>query len=140
MALNVHLADEFDEAAVAELQRQLEADIQLTIGSTLPLETHILIDGRPSREQLTHCPGLQAVIVPWAGIPETTQHLLREFPQITLHNLHHNVAATAEMAVALLLATAKFIVPFDRKLRANDWTPRYGPVRSIGFYSINSIL
>jgi phosphoglycerate dehydrogenase-like enzyme len=31
-----------------------------------------------------------------------------------------------------LLAAAKFIIPLDQKLRANDWSPRYAPSRSIG--------
>jgi phosphoglycerate dehydrogenase-like enzyme len=37
----------------------------------------------------------------------------------------------AELAVGLLLATAKFIVPLDRALRADDWTPRFQPARSL---------
>ncbi len=36
------------------------------------------------------------------------------------------------MALALLFAAAKFIVPLDQKLRANDWSPRYAPARSLG--------
>ena len=94
--------------------------------------THdILIGGRPTRDQLLACPNLRAVIVPWAGVPDSTQALLREFPHIAVHNLHHNAAATAEMAIALLMAAAKFIVPIDQKLRVNDWSPRYAPSRSI---------
>ena len=36
------------------------------------------------------------------------------------------------MAIALLMAAAKFIVPIDRRLRAHDWTPRYAPSQYIG--------
>ncbi len=46
-------------------------------------------------------------------------------PQVAVHNLHHNAAPTAETGLALLFAAAKFIIPFDRSLRANDWTHRY---------------
>jgi phosphoglycerate dehydrogenase-like enzyme len=49
------------------------------------------------------------------------------FPHIAVHNLHHNAVAAAEMAVTLMLAAAKFIVPVDRALRQHDWTPRYRP-------------
>lgn len=42
-------------------------------------------------------------------------------------NLHHNAAATAETAVALLLAAAHRLVPADRALRRADWGPRYAP-------------
>jgi phosphoglycerate dehydrogenase-like enzyme len=48
-----------------------------------------------------------------------------DFPQVAVHNLHHNAVAAAEMAVALMLAASKFIVPNDRALRRHDWTPRY---------------
>jgi phosphoglycerate dehydrogenase-like enzyme len=50
---------------------------------------------------------------------------MSEFPAVAVHNLHHNAGPVAEHAVALLLAAAKFIVPMDRSLRANDWTVRY---------------
>jgi phosphoglycerate dehydrogenase-like enzyme len=53
------------------------------------------------------------------------------YPNITVHNLHHNAAPVAELAFTLLLAAAKFIVPLDRSLRANDWTPRYRPNPSV---------
>lgn len=130
--INVHLIEDFDESARAELRAQLTANVQLTHGEHIPAETHILISGRLTREQLAACPELRAVIVPWAGVPEDTRDLLRDLPQVALHNLHHNAAATAEMALALLLSAAKFIVPIDQKLRANDWSPRYVPSRAIG--------
>jgi phosphoglycerate dehydrogenase-like enzyme len=50
-----------------------------------------------------------------------------DFPHIAVHNLHHNAVAAAEMALTLMLAAAKFIVPSDRALRQDDWTPRYRP-------------
>jgi phosphoglycerate dehydrogenase-like enzyme len=54
-----------------------------------------------------------------------------EFPRIAVHNLHHNAAPTAEMALALLFAAAKFLLPFDRQLRQADWRPRYQPNPSL---------
>jgi phosphoglycerate dehydrogenase-like enzyme len=130
--IHVHILEDFDEPAVALLHSNLAASVQLTSGSDIPGDTSIIIGGRPTREQLAACPDLRALIVPWAGVPENTRELLRDFPQVTLHNLHHNAAATAEMALALLLSAAKFIVPLDQKLRANDWSPRYAPSRSLG--------
>ena len=132
MMIHVHVLEDFDAQVIADLRSNLSTAVQLTSGADLPGDTHILIGGRPTREQLAACPDLRALIVPWAGIPENTRELLRDFPQVTLHNLHHNAAATAEMALALLFAAAKFIVPLDQKLRANDWSPRYAPSRSIG--------
>jgi len=129
--INVHMLEDFEASTLAELRAQLAEDVRLTQGD-LPADTHVMIGGRPTREQVLACPQLHAVIVPWAGVPDTTQALLREFPHIAVHNLHHNAAATAEYAIALLTAAAKFIVPVDQQLRLGDWTARYAPARSIG--------
>ena len=130
--IQAHVIEDFDDQALDLLRANLAASVQLTSGADLPGDTNIIIGGRPTREQLAACPDLRALIVPWAGVPENTRESLRDFPQVTLHNLHHNAAATAEMALALLFAAAKFIVPLDQKLRANDWSPRYAPSRSLG--------
>jgi phosphoglycerate dehydrogenase-like enzyme len=132
--IHVHLLEEFDAEAVAGLRRQLDPRLRLTAGADLPdaADIDILIAGRPTAAQLAACINLRALVVPWAGVPDTTQDLLRRYPQVSVHNLHHNAAATAEMAVALMLAAAKFLVPIDQRLRADDWSPRYAPSRSIG--------
>ena len=130
--IHAHVLEDFDEPVLALLRAKLTDSVQLTSGSDIPAITNILIGGRPAREQLAACLNLRALIVPWAGVPENTRELLHDFPQVTLHNLHHNAGATAEMALALLFAAAKYIVPLDQKLRANDWSPRYAPARSLG--------
>jgi phosphoglycerate dehydrogenase-like enzyme len=140
MTLNVHLVEDFDHQTLAVLKEQLDVHVRVMAASENPAGTHILVGGRPTREQLMACPELRAVIVPWAGVPESTSELLRDFPHLTLHNLHHNAAATAEMALALLLSAAKFIVPLDQRLRANDWSPRYAPSRSIGLHDKTALI
>jgi phosphoglycerate dehydrogenase-like enzyme len=67
------------------------------------------------------------LVIPYAGLPDATRTLLQGFPHLAVHNLHHNAALTAEMALTLLLAAAKFIIPCDRALRQHDWRPRYYP-------------
>lgn len=128
-SLSVHLARPPDQAALAHLRAQLDPGVQLTLGPDLPspADYQILVAGRPEREHITASPTLQALIIPWAGLPGETQELLRGFPHVAVHNLHHNAVPTAEMALALLLAAAKCLVPIDRALRAHDWTPRYRP-------------
>jgi phosphoglycerate dehydrogenase-like enzyme len=111
----------------------MDPGIRLTFGPKLPVsaETQILVAGRPARDQLEASSALERLIIPFAGLPPATRALLLDFPHIKVHNLHHNAALTAEMALALLLAAAKFIIPYDRALRAHDWTLRYQPNPSI---------
>ena len=127
MKLSVHLLRQPDSAALTHLHARLNAEVYLTFGPDLPVpaDYHILVAGRPQREHLTASPNLHALIIPWAGLPEVTRDLMREFPRISVHNLHHNAVPVAEMAITLMLAAAKLVVPIDRALRSHDWTPRY---------------
>lgn len=122
-----------DAAAVDRLSNNLRPDVHLTQGPDLPdpAEYDILVAGRPKREALTASPNLHTLIIPWAGLPESTRELMKEFPDVAVHNLHHNAWPVAEHVIGLLLAAAKFIVPMDRSLRRGDWTPRYGHNRSL---------
>lgn len=133
MSLHVHYLRALDEQPLACLHDQLDRRVELTSGKELPTEAafEILVAGRPEREHLTASPRLRALVIPWAGLPTSTRELMRDFAQVTVHNLHHNAVPTAEMAFALLLAAAKCIVPMDRSLRAHDWTPRYRPNRTL---------
>jgi phosphoglycerate dehydrogenase-like enzyme len=64
-------------------------------------------------------------IVPFAGIPTATRAALSRQPDLIVLNSHFNAAFVAEHAWALLLASAKQIVPVSELLRAGDWRPRY---------------
>ena len=89
-----------------------------------------MIEGRPTAEELAS-PTLRALIVPFAGVPDATLELLKQFPNVAAYNLHHNATSTAELAVSLLLTAAKLIVPQDKALRHGDWSARYAPSRSV---------
>ncbi len=129
MALTVHWQHEPAAADLALLESLLDPSIRLTSGVTLPAEAtfEALINGRATRTDLKACPHLHTLVIPWAGMTESYHELLKEFPAVRLYNLHHNGPPVAELAMALLLAAAKFIVPFDQALRRHDWTPRYAP-------------
>ncbi len=131
MSLPVHLIEPPDEDLRAEFDTALDPAIRLTAGEDPPADCRILVAGRITPEILARCAVLEAVVIPWAGVPRKTRDLLLAHPHIAVHNLHHNAAATAEMAVALLMAAAKSIVPLDRALRAGDWRPRYQGQHSI---------
>jgi phosphoglycerate dehydrogenase-like enzyme len=115
------------------LRESLLPSVRLSLGADLPspADFHILVAGRPEPKHVVASRNLRAVIVPWAGIPEQTSELMREYPDIALHNLHHNALPVAEQAIALLLAASKFLIPMDRSLRSGDWRPRYSPNPSI---------
>ncbi|MHC5018786.1 MAG: NAD(P)-dependent oxidoreductase [Planctomycetota bacterium] len=116
---------EFAEVLAAEL----DDAITVHYGPELPPECtwEILVGGRPSAELLDASPQLRAVVVPYVGIPMEARPLFAARDHLTVHNLHHNAAPTAEMCVTLLLTAAKKILPFDQSIRENDWSVRYGP-------------
>lgn len=122
--LTAHLLSEPEPEHRRLLDRLLPPGVEISTGDEVPPNCRLLVGGRPTREQLEGCPDLEAVLIPFAGIPARTRDLLREFPNLRVHNLHHNAAVTAEMAMALLLAAAKQVVPMDRKLRQGHWSGR----------------
>jgi len=133
MTLNVHILNTPEPSILLSLKAQLDSGITVTTGSELPSPAHfhILVGGCPDRAHLTASQNLHTLIIPYAGLPEDTRDLMAEFPEITVANLHHNAVPTAEMALALLLTAAKFLIPFDRQFRRSDWRPRYQPNPSL---------
>ena len=109
MPLNVHFGEALEPDELAELRARLSPEVQITASpdDPAPASYHILVAGRPNAAQITASPNLHTVIVPWAGVPESTRQLMADYPQIAVHNLHYNAAPTAEMAMTLLLAAAK---------------------------------
>jgi phosphoglycerate dehydrogenase-like enzyme len=128
MPLKVFIPSRHTHLPVDDLRRLVHPTIQIIVADELPVpaDFDILISGFPNRDQVVASPNLRAVIAPFAGAPKETIDLLREFPQITLHSIHFNVIPTAELAIGLMLAAAKFVIPMDRELRRNDWRSRYG--------------
>jgi phosphoglycerate dehydrogenase-like enzyme len=118
-----------DQQAWDALQAVLDPDIEFTAQPETPepAEYNVLISGRPTEELLDASPNLHTVIIPWAGVPEQTGELMRRYPHLALHNLHHNAVPTAETALMLLFAAAKQILPMESAFRQDDWRPRYGP-------------
>ena len=127
--MNVHIIQPLREKALSLLKENLDPRIELTLGDQIPqpAEYRVLVGGVPAREFVAASPNLDTLIIPWAGLPTATRALMLEFPDIKVHNLHHNAAPTAETALALLFAAAKFVIPYDQSLRAHDWMMRYQP-------------
>jgi phosphoglycerate dehydrogenase-like enzyme len=113
-----------------EFTALLDPEIIVTENREIPdrADYEILVHPTPTREWIEASPNLRAIVIPWAGVPEQTRNLMLNYPEISVHNLHHNKYNTAEMCLTLLLAAAKRLIPMDQALRRNDWTPRYdGP-------------
>ena len=140
--LKVHFLEALEESLHVHLRSLLSPNVHLSIGQAIPnsKRVQILIAGRPEREQLESCENLEALIIPFAGVPPETRRMLLDFPDVAVHNLHFNAAATAEVAIALLLAAAKQIIPMDRALRNQDWTPRYQPNLTILLEGKNALV
>jgi len=121
------LATEAQAAHLAVLTSCLPGEVEVTNGGEPSEDVQVLVSGRPSPESLDALPQLAAVVVPWAGLPAPTRDALFERPHLKVFNLHHNAAATAETALALLLAVAKGTVGLDGAMRKGGWSPRYEP-------------
>lgn len=130
--LNVYIPASDLAKRVDDLRALLPSHIHVTAApDAQPSDCHILVHGAVKAEWLAANPALRAVIVPYAGVSPELRQLLLQYPDIALHNLHYNDVATAEFALALLLAAAKYIVPLDRLLRQGDWRQRYGGAPSL---------
>ena len=89
--LRVHIKGNYTEDGLRHLRTKVNDKIQITAGKDIPepADYAILVDGFADRSWVEASPDLQAVIVPCAGVPEPTCKLLRDYPAITLHNLHY---------------------------------------------------
>lgn len=129
----VHFQKPPDSESVDFLKHKLDLKIHLTFGESIdnPESISILVDGYPNRELIASLPALKHLIIPWAGVAPDTVALVRDFPGISIHNLHHNALPVAEYAMALFLSAAKYIIPVDQALRNNDWQLRYSGAPTI---------
>ena len=133
MSLHVHFYQISFSNLYEEFLVLLDPEVKITSGQEVPDPAiyDILVYPTPTKKWLEASANLRAVVVPWAGIPEKTREILRDYPEVSLHNLHHNRFNTAELGFALLLAAAKRIVPLDQALRQNDWSPRYEKTEAV---------
>jgi phosphoglycerate dehydrogenase-like enzyme len=127
MALKVHLLQEHNCELMEHLRENLHKDISLTCSETLPDPPayEILVCGVPDERSVEASPNLKYLIIPWAGLPRKTRTLMQRFPEIQVHNIHHNAVPAAEMAMALMLGAAKDLISIDGALRKGDWGIRY---------------
>ena len=84
MTLSVHLTNTPDDKTLAYLHSQLHESITVTCGDVPETaDFHILVTGRPTHEMLKASNQLQALVIPFAGVPDVTIEMMREYPQVT---------------------------------------------------------
>ena len=127
MSLSVFYYAETKQGSPEALRSRLAKGIDVIYSKEIPEPANydILIAAFPHQALLEASPNLKALIIPFAGPPEPTQELLRKFPHISVYNTPYNYVATAETALALMMASAKFMIKGDSNLRQGDWTLRY---------------
>ncbi len=94
-----------------------------------PGPAEILVGGRPT-EALLAAVAPSALVIPFAGLPQSTRTLLLNHPELACFNIHHNAQAVAETALGMLLSLSRRIAAHDAALRAGDWRTRYAPDQS----------
>lgn len=138
--LRVHFSDVVDKTW-PELRRRFmdllpslapEGQIVVTEGSgPCPSDAHLFAAGGAAITTENLAPpvdarNLKGVILPHAGIPPGARKTLqaKEFSAVRLFNLHHNATPTAEIAITLMLATSRRLIPADREMRRGSWEGR----------------
>ncbi len=122
----IHLQEPLGPDERRWLETACRTDPAITEGPEPPPDAayDTLVAGVPTEALLDGSDRLARVVIPWAGLPSTTAARLAARPHLRVYNVHHNAAATAEMAVGLVIAAAKRLVPHDAALRAGDWRSR----------------
>jgi phosphoglycerate dehydrogenase-like enzyme len=124
--MEVHIKSLPDMDALALLRPMLSESIRLTVGPIPEDATFaILVEGFPLEGDLAASASLRSLVVPWSGVSGKVRKRLQAFPDVSVHNIHHNAQPVAEMAMGLLLAVSRRFLPFDASLRKGDWRPRF---------------
>ncbi|WP_372370028.1 NAD(P)-dependent oxidoreductase [Candidatus Uabimicrobium sp. HlEnr_7] len=126
--LHVHMLYKPEQPYYDYFIKNLDKTIHISFGLEPEVTNYsILISGRPPEKLLAKSKNLCSLIIPFSGIPHETSVILKKFSQIKLHNIHHNATITAEMAIALMMSTAKKIVTIDKQFRTHNWQGRMTP-------------
>ncbi|PIE51863.1 hypothetical protein CSA37_09475 [Candidatus Fermentibacteria bacterium] len=119
----VHLKGSYEPDSIRTLEKLTEGRIDVKGGEN----STVLVAGILTAEFAASFPLLKHVVIPYAGVSRTTLDTVRQLSGVTLHNIHHNAAAASEMAITLMLAAVKQIIPADSAMRKDDWSTRYFP-------------
>lgn len=109
---------------VPEGEKAVFAGFDVSFGETVPENVEVLVHGGCTEEMAMGLGDLRAVIVPWAGVSGEVRRA-GVARGVQVFNLHHNAGATAQTAIALMLAVTRDIAGMDREFRAGSWAARF---------------
>ncbi|HEY3780250.1 MAG TPA: NAD(P)-dependent oxidoreductase [Fimbriimonadaceae bacterium] len=124
MGPHIHLYVEPHDAYKQQLQAKLDG-VAISYGETPPAETTILVMGYPTEKQLSACPNLKSVVIPFTGISQETLKVLQPYPDLLLYNMHFQAEIVAEGAMILLLALSRNVCRNDGEMRKGRWPARH---------------
>ncbi|MBN2587883.1 MAG: hypothetical protein JXR55_11370 [Candidatus Fermentibacteraceae bacterium] len=124
MELRVFLDVQWSPEMLRHLESLLLKEVTILPDSS-SADCDVLVSGRPDADLIARSSRLTHLLLPWAGLPRSTRLLMMDHPHISVHNIHHNADSAAELALGLMIAAARLIIPADRELRKGDWSWRY---------------
>lgn len=119
----VQLDNYFPQKFVDKLNKMTDASVHVTLKDSP--DCQILIEGVPTEDQIKTKKNLQAIIIPWAGLPKKTFELMKKYPNIAVHNIHHNAEPVAEIAFSMMLSLVKQLPIIENNFRTHNWVNRY---------------
>lgn len=124
--IHAHVQGSLSASHLAKVRRNAGPQVTVACGDEPDPLTNVWVNGPWDAESIRSLTELKAVVLTWAGASRPILDAVKAAPGVSLHNLHHNDAATGETAVALMMAVAKRLVPRDRALREGIWEDRFG--------------
>ena len=125
--IHVLIIRKLGEESLHHLKQEISEGISLHFKGDAydPESISVLVSGHSDASFIEKLPNLDYLIIPFAGLPEEVIAYMPDFPDVSVHNLHHNAVPVAENTIALLLAAVKYIIPPHNALMNADWRPRY---------------
>ena len=139
--MKIHFLHNYGKEFKALLKKDIPEQIEIDFGElTENRDVEIIVGGRPTETDIKSCKKLKKLIIPYAGISKKTKKVMKKYPDIDVHNLHHNSLSVAEYAATFMLSAAKDIIPAHELLKKDNWRIRYGKNPSLFIAGKNVLL
>lgn len=128
--MKIHWQFPFNQIAFDSLCNELNkssTNFELTMGEQIvSSDIEILINGFPTNADLEFCKEtLKFVVIPFSGVKPSTVDVMRNFPNIPLHNLHFNDVFVAEQCMTLMMTCARLTIQTHQMMASGKWISGY---------------